>query len=433
MGSFRPPKLWRRLSLVLGALMLLCFLYSAPDAGWTQWQAATAHAPVSACTGFDLASVSEDLHARMKAQSDYTPAEIGQFVCGIVNHTMSASAQLECPATISPRYQSLIPTDVGTPEIAYYVALNLHQMIHIILPLMGSILEAIRYLGPEHCFLSIVEGRSTDGTYEILAGLKPELDAMGVRYYLSRSPLNPLGPGENRIKDLAELRNMALEPLITGVKQRNVPFDHDPMIIFINDIGICPEDILELAYQQKMQAATMTCAFDWREEGVIHDVWVSRDLAGDLFFDISSDGRIWDSHNLFSHHEDSRRRFSKQLPVQVFSCWGGMVTLDSGPFIDGLVQFRYAEENDCYQGEPTLLAQDLWRQGLGKVLAVPAVNVAYEYRWTLRAKQDKGYVHDIVNKPRYKKHDELVRWQDESPEKIKCMPSWDRQSWVDAI
>ncbi|PWY96003.1 hypothetical protein BO94DRAFT_455488 [Aspergillus sclerotioniger CBS 115572] len=431
MGSFRLPTLWRRLSLVLGGLVIVCFLYSTYDSSWTQWQAPV---PVTSCTGFDLASVSEDLHDRMKAESDYTPAEIDQFVCGIVNHDMSASAQLECPATISPRYQTLIPTDAGTsPEIAYFFTLNLHQVIHIILPLMGSILEAIRYLGPEHCALSIVEGRSTDGTYEILASLKAELDVLGVRYYLSRSSLNPLGPGEDRIKDLAELRNMALEPLITGVKQKNAPFAHDPMIIFINDIGICAEDILELAYQQKVQSASMTCAFDWREEGVIHDVWVSRDLAGDLFFDISSDGRIWDSHNLFSHHEDSRQRFSKHLPVQVFSCWGGMVTLDSGPFIDGQVRFRYSEEDECYQGEPTLLAQDLWRQGMGKVLAVPAVNVAYEYRWTLRAKQDKGYVHDIVNKPRYKGHDELVRWQEEPPKKIKCMPSWDKQSWVDAI
>ncbi|GCB21883.1 alpha-1,3-mannosyltransferase CMT1 [Aspergillus awamori] len=429
--TFRRPRIWRRFLLILGASAILFLLCRNDKPRWLA--ARRAH---SSCTGFDLASVSEDLHSRMKAESDYTPVEIHQFVCGIINHNMTASAQLECPATISQRYHSLIPVDGTHPEIQYFFALNLYQVIHIILPLMGSILEAIRYLGPEHCALSIVEGRSTDGTYEILARLKPELDAMGVRYYFSRSPINPLGPGENRIKDLSELRNMALEPLITGARQKGGPFGHDPMIIFINDIGICPEDILELIYQQKVQDATMTCAFDWREEGVIHDVWVSRDLSGDLFFDISSDGSIWDSHNLFSHHGPSRERFIKHLPVQVYSCWGGMVTLDSGPFIDGQVQFRFSEEDECYMGEPTLLAQDLWRLGLGKVLAIPTVNVAYEYRWSLRAKNEKGYVHTLLGNSgpgRYSPHDELVHWQKEPPKQIKCMPAWDDQSWVDAV
>lgn len=43
----------------------------------------------------------------------------------------------------------------------------------------------MRFLGPQCCALSIVEGWSTDETYAILAGLKQELAAFGVPYFLS--------------------------------------------------------------------------------------------------------------------------------------------------------------------------------------------------------------------------------------------------------
>ena len=55
-----------------------------------------------------------------------------------------------------------------------------------------------------------------------------------------------------------------------------------------------------------------------------------------------------------------------------------MVTLDSRPFQNGDMLFRNSTDGECYAGEPTTLASDLHRLGLGKIATVPAVNVAYK-------------------------------------------------------
>lgn len=78
---------------------------------------------------------------------------------------------------------------------------------------MSSIIEAIRYLGPAYCAISIVEGRSDDGTYEVLADLKMHVEALGAQFFLSTSTINPKAEGEDRIKRLSQLRNKALWPL----------------------------------------------------------------------------------------------------------------------------------------------------------------------------------------------------------------------------
>src|SRR2546421_12147992 len=57
----------------------------------------------------------------------------------------------------------------------YFFALDLHECAPLLPRLLGSVIETIRFLGPSNCVLSIVEGRSHDGTYEILHSLSPEL------------------------------------------------------------------------------------------------------------------------------------------------------------------------------------------------------------------------------------------------------------------
>ncbi|CAI7638327.1 unnamed protein product [Penicillium pancosmium] len=72
---------------------------------------------------------------------------------------------------------------------------------------MGTIMDAMRFLGPEKCAISVVEGCFEDGTYEILAALNERINAMG-------GDINPkVGKDVNRVQALAELRNMALLPL----------------------------------------------------------------------------------------------------------------------------------------------------------------------------------------------------------------------------
>jgi alpha-1,3-mannosyltransferase len=81
-------------------------------------------------------------------------------------------------------------------------------------------------------------------------------------------------------------------------------------------------------------------------------------------------------------------------------------------------------------GEPMTLAKDFWRAGLGKILAVPSVNVGYEYDGAQDAKEKRGYVHQIVGHIQYNSQDELVSWQESPPSMVKCMPVFSRQWWV---
>ncbi len=63
---------------------------------------------------------------------------------------------------------------------------------------------------------------------------------------------------DDRFTKLAQLRSMALEPLTAAPEVYA-----NATVIFINDIAICAEDILELVHQRFAQGADMTCAFDW--------------------------------------------------------------------------------------------------------------------------------------------------------------------------
>lgn len=81
-------------------------------------------------------------------------------------------------------------------------------------------------------------------------------------FSLSSSDINPKASKDvNRVQTLAELRNMALLPLksVTSSgssdKLREM-YSSDAVIIFVNDIVLCPEDILELVFQYANQGGT---------------------------------------------------------------------------------------------------------------------------------------------------------------------------------
>lgn len=241
----------------------------------------------------------------------------------------------------------------------------------------------------------------------------------------------------SRIQALAELRNLALRPLksedllTSGDKLADI-YSPDAVVIFVNDIALCPEDILELVFQHINQGAHMTCGFDWIFNGTLfYDVWVSRSLVGDTFFEIPHDASWSYAQDLFWSDPDGKRRYEAYQPFQVYSCWGGMVTLDAATFAEGTVEFRASDPGECYMGEPTLLAKDLYRHGLGKVLAVPSVNVAYSDKEAVGTKFTRGYVGDHVDQSRpILTQDEIVQWQSAPPGMVKCLPNFDQPSWT---
>lgn len=230
--------------------------------------------------------------------------------------------KMECPAPSGSRYDYLRDNTASAssdPPVLpkYFFALNLHQCMSILPRLMGSIVESIRFLGPQNCALSVVEGRSDDGTFEVLKSLREEIEKMGAKYFFDSSELDPMKVGGHRIKVLAELRNQALQPLVDHPDR----YSPDATVIFINDVAICMEDVLELVHQRLYQNADMTCAMDWNYlDGIadpyFYDVWIARDMNGDSFFDIPLSGSWENAWSLFANHTQPREKFEAGEPFQ---------------------------------------------------------------------------------------------------------------------
>jgi len=190
------------------------------------------------------------------------------YVKAIMTPEDDSFPRLECPVPSGDRYEYLRDksTNITDPSIRprYFFALDLHQCAYILPRLLGSIVESMRFLGPKNCALSVVEGRSDDGTFEILKLLREEVERTGAKYFLDTNEINPTADsGHYRIQALAQLRNHALRPLVDHPDQ----YSTDVTGLFINDVAICMEDILELIHQRLYQSADMSCAMDWTYVG----------------------------------------------------------------------------------------------------------------------------------------------------------------------
>ncbi len=291
------------------------------------------------------------------------------------------------------------------------------------MPSTGYFIEAIHFLGPQNCALSVVEGRSTDGTFEILSLLQENLTEAGIDYFFKSSDINP---NQNRIQALADLRNLALKPLHDNFHT----FSQDATVIFLNDVAICMEDILELIHQRIFQKADMTCAMDWTYVGpdpTFYDVWVARGMTGDTFFNIPEDGSWNSAWNLFWNDEQSRASLHAGRPFQVFSCWNGGVAFTARPITEGIVKFRTHSNEECFQGEPKLFCKDLWYHGYGRIAVVPSVNLEYSDDAAKKIKALKGYVSSWVSGD---SGTTQITWQAEPPGLVKCMPTYMEQRFI---
>ncbi|OAL39594.1 hypothetical protein AYO20_00991 [Fonsecaea nubica] len=348
------------------------------------------------------------------------------YVDSIMNRGNGDLPQLQCPSVNASRYLSLHNAVSSNSKPRFYFAMNLHQSAHILPQLLGAIVEIVRLLGPHVCVISVVEGRSTDGTFEILKSLAKEMEHLGVSYFLSCNELQPGGEGMERISTLAELRNRALWPLT----QRSQSYDPSTTIVFLNDIAPCAEDILELIYQRTLLKADMTCGMDWynlEDGGTFYDSWIGRQMNGETFFEVPQ-STSWDfSKNLFWNHETSKSRYLQGQPVQVFSCWNGAVALTARPFLEGKIRFRTEIEEECHLGEPVHLAKDLWRLGHGKIAVIPSVNVGYSVDDSRKAKEAHGWVTNMTDGESIELRE--IDWQQKPPGQIKCLGTWDRPSW----
>lgn len=337
------------------------------------------------------------------------------------------SPPLLCQGPLGDRYSHL--RSFASKKPRFFFALDLYQAAGILPQLTASILEAVKFLGPEYCYLSIVEGNSTDGTSNLLQALHTKAKTLGLPYSLVRSNLDPKNETTDRIEVLAQLRNLALAPLL----QNPSDFDSaETTIVFLNDISPCANDILELIHQRRVQGADMACPMDYSDDGLFYDIWIARSMTGDIFFNIPPSGLWKYATNLLWDDPERKRRLEAHKPFQVFACWNGMAAIGAKAFTEQGIRFRRNRVGECYMGEPTLLAKDFWKEGFGKILVVPSVWVAYSHRASVKVKVEKGYVEANLREGGMEMGmQEMVEWDEKPPSLIKCpMPSYSDPRWV---
>ncbi|KAF2007583.1 glycosyltransferase family 69 protein [Amniculicola lignicola CBS 123094] len=355
-------------------------------------------------------------------------AQTASYIRAISNSSDTTFPRLECPFSPTDRYTYMNkPSESAAPKPKYFFALDLHNCVKLLPRLIGSIVETIRFLGPRNCALSVVEGRSVDGTFEVLKELRNELEGLGIRYIFQSSDINPHAKGTDRIEALAELRNLAIKDIL----ENSALYAQDTTIIFSNDIAVCMEDILELIHQRNAQSADMTCAMDWTyvgENPTFYDVWIARGMTGDSFFNIPPDGS-WDyAWNLFWNDAKAQSHWQSFKPFQVFSCWNGITAFTAKPIMEGKIRFRKHLEKECYQGEPKLFAKDMWWNGYGKIAVVPSVNVEYSDEAAKKIKTLKGYTWSHVAN---EEDNMKIKWELDPPSRVKCIPGgYETQKWV---
>src|SRR5450755_405579 len=109
------------------------------------------------------------------------------YIKAIMTPEDNSFSRLDCPVLGHDRYDYLRNNYTKPAEsngrLKYFFALDLHQCVGLLPRLLGSIVETIRFLGPDNCALSVVEGRSEDGTFEVLELLREEMSRIGAKYF----------------------------------------------------------------------------------------------------------------------------------------------------------------------------------------------------------------------------------------------------------
>jgi alpha-1,3-mannosyltransferase len=261
----------------------------------------------------------------------------------------------------------------GPDNHKYFFAINLYESFDVIPDLFSTLFKTASILGYHNVMVSIYENGSKDQTKALLRLFDALCRSVGMRVII-RSSARTRGQFNHRIEYLAEVRNSAMVPLHELRDQG----DYYDSIVFMNDILPCVDDLLELIWQSRRQNAGITCAADYMyhdEIGspVFYDNWVARDLNGTALENAPFE-------QVF-HHTESSHRFQRHLPLQVQSCWNGVAVLDPAPFYETFpVKFRMAKltENECSASECSLICNDYWAMGYGRIIMVPRVKLAYD-------------------------------------------------------
>ncbi|KAJ2549169.1 hypothetical protein EV175_004547 [Coemansia sp. RSA 1933] len=207
---------------------------------------------------------------------------------------------------------------------------------------------------------------------------------------------------------MAELRNRAMEPLY---RNETAAFDK---VVFVNDVFFCAPDVLELIYQTDKQNAHMACAEDFvikHGSLAFYDTWVARDMLGQAFK--TRQRNIADDSEALVGQIHGR-------PFQVQCCWNGMAVIDAQVFAGNRgIRFRRGADGECSASECSLLCNDMWRCGFGRLVVVPRVKVSYEKQTRDSLRQPLHAPRELPFSPKQPEHDIAFR---PAPGSVYCHP-----------
>ena len=122
--------------------------------------------------------------SELSENNNATVIDIPAYLHAIMNPASTTFPRLECPQPNLERYAYLGGSSGSLQHgqlPRYFFALDLHQCVDLLPRLIGSIVETMYFLGPQNCVLSIVEGRSDDGTFDILNQLHSSMQLLGTQ------------------------------------------------------------------------------------------------------------------------------------------------------------------------------------------------------------------------------------------------------------
>jgi Cryptococcal mannosyltransferase 1 len=150
------------------------------------------------------------------------------------------------------RYPTLGMDENANLEHKYYFGLMLRNSATHLPTIADNLLRVFYHLGEQNVFLSIFEGGSTDEghTTAMIEPFKKLLDATGIEYHIEF---------EDHVTP--DLLNGVLRPLKEMYRATQRVFHS---VVMMGDDLWCAEELLELLFQSRGQAASITCSTDVR-------------------------------------------------------------------------------------------------------------------------------------------------------------------------
>ncbi|WWD22595.1 hypothetical protein CI109_107088 [Kwoniella shandongensis] len=200
----------------------------------------------------------------------------------------------------------------------------------------------------------------------------------------------PYPTSPERIQYLADARNRVLEPLQSDNATIRLPsYDSYTKIVFLNDIRFSFQSIVRLLATRldgdasKPGEYDLACGMDFGAAG-LYDTWVARDVCGTPM------RAFWP----FVKDELSVQRIMEEKPLEVATCWNGVVAFPSDTFpgsrqsppIELPLKFRSSALDACDHSESFLFGYDLHRlyhseSRPPRIIMNPSVRVAYQENW----------------------------------------------------